>query len=188
MQCVEEGRQVLRNQRHEDGEEGELEEESPASLDADAITEVYDTMAQARSRVMLDHRGAFRVVPLGGKWLQATSGMAQDAWKGMACLAESKAWCQSYGLGISARFNINAYTNDGALCLARYWVARVSYFYEIWMDLGCPKPYTFTQEQDDAFSEPQAFTGLMQNMLPQLPQFYASRVTQIRALRPLGSG
>ena len=199
MQYMEEGRQVLRNQRQKvhplgapddevDGEDGEWEEEAPASLDADAIGEVYNAMEQARNRVTHDHTGAFRVVPLGGKWLMATSGMAQDAWKGMACLADSKNWCQAYGLNISARFNINAYQNEGAMCLARLYVARLSHFYEIWIDLGCPKPYTFSQEQDEAFIEPESFTDFRHTVLPQLPQFYASRVLEISALRPLGSG
>ena len=118
----------------------------------------------------------------------ATSGMAQDAWKGMACLADSKNWCQAYGLNISARFNINAYQNEGAMCLARLYVARLSHFYEIWIDLGCPKPYTFSQEQDEAFIEPESFTDFRHTVLPQLPAFYASRVLEISALRPLGSG
>ena len=65
---------------------------------------------------------------------------------------------------------------------------QVSHFYEIWIDLGCPKPYTFSQEQDEAFIEPESFIDFRHNVLPQLPQFYASRVLEISALRPLGSG
>ena len=77
---------------------------------------------------------------------------------------------------------------QGALTLARYCVARISHFYDLWSQNGCPKPYCFSAEDIGAFREPAEFTEFLDNVYWGLKDVQKKRVDDVRALKPLGAG
>ena len=80
MECLHEGRDLLRRRRLDHGhssldeqEEGDLEfnevaVDEPIVLTAAALEEVDKALAKARDTAAADHLGAFRVFPLGEAW------------------------------------------------------------------------------------------------------------------------
>lgn len=121
---------------------------------------VFLEMAKASAEVAFDNSGAFRVNPLGGLWTAATFGTAQDAWAGTTVGKDSAAWCRRHQLQTSARFYLSLYGAEGSLVCARYWVARLQHFLDMWVDSGAPPKFRYTHAHLDSFQEPKEFSSL----------------------------
>ncbi|CAK0902148.1 unnamed protein product [Prorocentrum cordatum] len=148
--------------------------------------EFWQDLAEARALVAggggPDH---FGLKPLGGEWTHAHLNVAHEAWQGRAASPLAKQFLEKYTLKGYMRFDVSLYTNEGALVCARYWVAGMSYFFDLWRGLGRCDAHAFTEAEIASFREPEEFTELTVSCTKPAAQ---KRFTMLRGLFPTGNG
>ena len=115
------------------------EEEGPIAHAVD-VAVVFQALEVARVEANVDRSDCFRSVPLGGFWIAEHLGVAMDAWKGQCIGQEANTFCQHFVLQESARFDVGLYGRDGALLMARCWLAKMQFFFDQWVEMGCKVP------------------------------------------------
>ena len=116
----------------------------------------------------------------------SNKGKGQDAWCAKASNYSTTQWCKRYIGNASACFDVDLYGSQGALICATYWSAKMDLYYNQWMELGGPEPYSYTREQVQAFREPTDFTEFTRAEGPHLKAQATKRFDELRALAPDG--
>ena len=155
-----------------------------APLDDDEAEQVFielDEMRRSWHGPLEDEAFSFKVGILGGKWTMEHVGKVADAFRGYACTADSKAWCDLYLFQNAMRFNISAYGEKTASALALHWARRMEYFYNVWYAQELLH-YHFT----DADYEALPFTEELADALEHVPIEDAAwdAYTKVDQLRP----
>ena len=119
-------------------------EGAPASLDVGTLPEVMDDdeladlfaeLDFARSSVgdVVAHND-FQVSVLGGLWTMVNMGVGYDAYQGRVTTLNSDAFhfAVDYGFQRAARYNVSLYGEEGAFVLAKTWVEKAQFFFNLW--------------------------------------------------------
>lgn len=183
---IEDGQRFLKKHRTSVGDASDavqddvevVEEEAEAVLPED----VYAEMEKAHKVSAVDHTGHFRVKPLGGLWTAMARGVVQDAWAGCCAGHQSADFCRRFGLQAAMRFDVGLYGSGGALTCARYWVCKLSYWFDLYLLAGSPQQYTFAEDDLAAFEEPEDFSRLVHEITAPKARV---RFEALRALRPM---
>ena len=88
-------------------------------------------------------------------------------------------FCRTYGMTMTAGFNVFKYNASEIEALASFWCRKMRYFYDIYSKGG--SGYVFSEEDVGGFVEPDEIHALMQAG-PRL--VFSKRVAEIRAVRP----
>ena len=102
-----------------------------------------------------------------------------DAVRGYASGKEAKTLCLNHNLAQSARFDVSAYGQDGALCMATTWCERLGFFHGMWL-VQDDQDYVFTAGDAEGCSMSAAFTALVNR----LPAKLRARATEIAKMVP----
>jgi hypothetical protein len=162
-----------------------------APLDDDEAELVFrelDLMRRDWCGPLEDEAFSFKVGILGGKWTMEHVGKVADAFRGYACTADAKAWCDLYLFQNAMRFNISAYGEKTASALALHWARRMEYFYNVWYAQELPR-YNYTDDDYEALP----FTEELADALEHVPVEDAAwdaytKVDQLRPGPPRGHG
>ena len=123
----------------------------------------------------------FRVKVLGGTWTSRNKHVGYDAYRGEPINAVAEAWGVQYTMGRSARFAISLYTDRGAAMLARIYVEKCHYYYEIYLnseDLF----YSYTDADFGGYIMPPEFFDLFAT---RTQQDAINRMLWLQDLRPM---
>lgn len=131
-------------------------------------------------------QASFGPSPSEDHGLLHTWGVAQDAWRSQAVGRDCKEFCQNFSLQDSARFDTSLYGHDGALVMARYWVARMDFFRSQWLLLGALVPCHWLADLLGRFVEPTDFFRLASSLA--LPPRAKARVDLLRHIALVGVG
>ena len=72
------------------------------------------------------------------------------------------------------------YGESGSMKCCDYWIAKLSYLYEIWEHFGSPADRKFLPDELHGFAEPRDFTEFAQSAVGQV----LKRVQELRAIAP----
>ena len=89
----------------------------------------------------------------GGSWTQKHRGVAYDFYTGVARNKDSSLFCIRYHMTRSSSYSINAYSDATCLALAKSWVSRMQYWYDIYVAHGSHGGYVFTTADRTGFKE-----------------------------------
>ena len=109
--------------------------------------------------------------------------VAMDAWQGKPVHGVALQFCQLYQFGRSGaqRFDVSLYGSEGALIMARYYVAKMTFLFQHWVNNGAGEQFIFPGDVGDGFEEPEAFS---QFAVEQTNARIVQRVGQLRDLLP----
>jgi hypothetical protein len=153
---------------------------------ADVAADIFARLAELRADLAKAEAADifFRVVPLGGMSTLRTRGVGIDAYRGKAVGRDAESWCRRYGLQLAARYDISLYGPDGAATMAKEWCCRMTFFFTMFLDAGCPAPGSFPYVADCGYKESELFRGYAASL--ELP-LALRRLEQLRCMMPVGS-
>ena len=136
---------------HEDGAEGAAAPLAVPLGDVDGELVLYDDDAAREELAVIradyvvgdDENINLYTRILGGAWTMREMGVAADA---VSCYARAWClpWCASYGWPTSSRYGFVRYGRDEAHQLAREWLRRAEYFYNLFVVAGYDEHFQYT--------------------------------------------
>lgn len=184
LEFLDGGRAILQKERKRLGERADEGGDSDCTEEVDALGEVsalFEAMAEAKDAVGDEDLLLFRTRPLMGKWTLRHTGVVCDAYQCRAVGEDAELFCLRFNISQPLRFSTMLYGKEGALTCCRYWCAKVSYFYQVYMDAGATG-FPFGDDTVNAWREPEAFSALVRALPVQAAQ---ARFESLRSLRPL---
>ena len=138
--------------------------EKTGSVDADEVLDAIEAKKCEMRNTGHGSQGPFAWRMMSAAAASSSGEACPTSFRGDARSPDARKFTSTYSLQSSASFVSNLYTGELAQILAEYWVAKMSYFYEIWM--------ASTQEHHE-FSErrPSPFVNLkLSSMLFAVPR------------------
>lgn len=185
LEFLGDGHQLVRKESQKRGAssaEDDDTDEDPGD-EVDCLGEVgalFEAMRKAKDAVGDEAMCCFRTRPLMGKWTLLNTGIVCDAYQCRAVGDEAVEFALTFGIQQPLRFATSLYGPEGALTCCRYWCAKLSFFYQLWLDSGaCGFP--FTDEALRTWQEPEAFSALARACTAPDAQ---ARFAFLRGLRP----
>ena len=125
---------------------------------------------------------------MGGKWTKEHVGRVADAFRGYACSADAKDWCELYQLQTAMRFDISACGEKIASALALHWARRMECFYNVWYAQELLH-YHFTDADYEALPFTEELADALEHVLVEDAAWDAyTKVEQLRLGPPRGHG
>ena len=148
------------------------------------LEELFDSLTFARERAAgADDGGQDFVVSIcGGNWTMKHLGRSHDAYKGQCKSATGQAcqFARSYGLQLSQGFNVDLYTEEGALELAKTWVSKAQHYFDLWQAQS-DSTYRFSEEDHKSWLPGPRFVELLETWSERA----CARARALRDFRPL---
>ncbi len=91
-------------------------------------------------------------------------------------------WCATYGLGATAQFDTDLYSEDGARRLCQEWVNSLSHYFLLWQEAGADLLWQYPLDQLGSYRESEDFTRWANANLTK-PKA-AARLAKLREIRP----
>jgi len=116
----------------------------------------------------------------GGPSTMRRKGVAFDCYAAAAWNTDSKKWCVRYGMKRSVSFSIKLYGEEWCLRLCELWIARLKFFYDIYLSHGASDKFRYAKADLHRFVEnPDIVVHAADCAAP-----VANRLGQVRRIAP----
>ena len=153
--------------------------EKTGSVDADEVLDAIEAKKCEMRNTGHGSQGPFAWRMMSGAAASSSGEACPTSFRGDARSPDARKFTSTYSLQSSASFVSNLYTGELAQILAEYWVAKMSYFYEIWM-ASTQEQHEFSDKEAQSFREPQAFLDAFRSAENRV----LSRMQWLKDLRP----
>ena len=152
---------------------GELDEQL---FDLDAAVEELEKKREEVGKGLDEH---FQWKVMGGKWCMERFGVPYDSFRSTFKSQQAKQFLMKYQFHQSCSFTLAKFGEVLARTLAEYWVSKMAWYFSVWEDKEFGN-HIFTQEECDAFVEPEIFTRAFDASEGTV----RARMVELRALKP----
>lgn len=145
--------------------------------------DVWGALAEARAAVLhgVEDETHFTYTIRGGAWTREHEGVDYDSYRAYAATTAGVQFLVGVGLGTTATFSIDMYTEHGCGVLCRYWVAQMNFFKAL-ADQSEAGAAPFNAVALGRFVEPPEFVELASAV--GASRRVQQRIARLRLLRP----
>ena len=115
----------------------------------------------------------------GGRWTAEHRGVAYDSYRAQARGGSPSTFCVLHRLPKTATFAVARYSEDVCLELAKLWIHRMTFLYELWFRTGLAKPVLYTSGLLSSYKVPAELESLFA-----VPGHAQARAREILRLAP----